>query len=67
MTTASTKPGLELLTTREAATLLRVPESTMRYWRQTKYGPRHARVGRRVLYSRQDVEMWWERQRALAS
>ncbi len=59
--------GLELLTTREAAKLLRVPESTMRYWRQTRYGPRHAKVGRRVLYSRDDVERWWERQRAVAS
>jgi excisionase family DNA binding protein len=62
-----TRSPIELMTTREAAALLRVPESTMRYWRQTRYGPRHARVGRRVLYSRQDVETWWERQRAMAS
>lgn len=59
--------GIELLTTGEVGLLLRVPESTVRYWRQVKYGPRYAKVGRRVLYSRADVERWWERQRALAS
>lgn len=67
MTVLKPSAPLDLLTTRVAAVLLRVPESTMRYWRQIRYGPRHAKVGRRVLYSREDVERWWERQRALAS
>lgn len=58
---------MDLLTTREVAALLRVPESTVRYWPQVRYGPRHAKVGRRVLYAREDVQRWWERQRALAS
>lgn len=58
---------MNLLTTREVADLLRVAESTVRYWRQVRYGPRHAKVGRRVLYNRDDVQRWWERQRSLAS
>ena len=62
------EPGrdwLDLLTTREVAEMLRCPESTVRNWRQAGYGPKHAKVGRRVLYSRLDVEKWWERQRNL--
>lgn len=63
--TAPVEP--KYLTTAEAAELLRVPESTLRYWRQQRTGPRYARIGRRVTYRRSDVEQWWERQRALST
>lgn len=59
--------ALDLLTSREVAALLRVAESTVRYWRQTAYGPKYAKVGRKVLYARADVEKWWEIRKTLAA
>lgn len=56
------KAPLELLTTEEAAAVLRVAERTLRTWRQTGEGPRFVKVGQRVTYNRADVEAWWERQ-----
>lgn len=47
--------------------MLRVPASTLRYWRQTKQGPRYAKIGKKVNYRRQDVEAWWQRQQQLTS
>jgi DNA-binding transcriptional MerR regulator len=58
--------GLDLLTTKELAAEFRVAESTVRYWRQTGYGPKGVRVGRRVLYERSEVERWWRGRMALA-
>lgn len=52
---------LELLTSQEVADLLRVPVSTVYYWRETKRGPKGAQVGRHVKYNRKDVLAWWER------
>ena len=46
----------EYLTTEELAMLLRVPEETARYWRHCGKGPKSFKVGRRVLYARDDVE-----------
>lgn len=46
----------EYLTTAEVATTLRAPVETVRYWRHIKKGPRSFKVGRRVLYAREDVE-----------
>jgi hypothetical protein len=51
------EPG-ELLTTKELATLLHTPPSTLRYWRQVGDGPHGFRLGRRVVYRRHDVEHW---------
>jgi excisionase family DNA binding protein len=59
--------ALDLLKTDEVAEMLRVPVSTVRYWRTKNEGPRWARVGRRITYRRQDVEQWWERQQQLSS
>lgn len=39
-----------LLTIEEAAERLRVPVSTLRYWRLHGLGPKSARWGRRVYY-----------------
>lgn len=46
------------MTTRELAAYCRTSESTCRFWRTTGYGPPGRRVGRRVLYRRQDVDAW---------
>ena len=59
--TASREP--ELLTIREAAALLRAPVATLRYWRHLGTGPRSFRLGRRVLYRRDDLHAWIDAQR----
>jgi excisionase family DNA binding protein len=47
-----------LLTLDETATYLRTPVATLRYWRHLGAGPRGFRVGRRVMFRREDVEAW---------
>lgn len=46
------------LTTAEVAERCRTTVETVRYWRQTGYGPGGFKVGRRVLYAESDVEQW---------
>jgi len=46
------------LTTQEVAARFRTPIETVRYWRQQGQGPASFKVGRRVLYRREDVERW---------
>ncbi len=48
----------DLLTITEAAELLRAPVATLRYWRHLGTGPRSFRLGRRVLYRRDDLHSW---------
>jgi excisionase family DNA binding protein len=48
----------DLITTPELAQLLRTPVKTLEHWRYTGKGPKHARLGKRTLYRRQDVEEW---------
>jgi len=52
----------EMLTMREVADLLRVPEATLRYWRHLGKGPRGFRLGRSVRYWRTEVAVWLEEQ-----
>ncbi|SFU02128.1 DNA binding domain-containing protein, excisionase family [Geodermatophilus amargosae] len=54
----ATEPVPELLTITEAAELLRAPVATLRYWRHLGTGPRSFRLGRRVLYRRDDLNAW---------
>ena len=58
------EPPPELLTITEAAELLRAPVATLRYWRHLGTGPRSFRLGRRVLYRRDDLHSWIDTQRA---
>ncbi len=51
----TTEPITELLTLAEAAELLRAPVATLRYWRHLGTGPCSFRLGRRVLYRRDDL------------
>mgnify|MGYP002779702991 CR=1 FL=1 len=53
----------ELLTITEAAEVLRTPVATLRYWRHLGTGPRSFRLGRRVLYRRDDLHAWIDAQR----
>ena len=54
----------DLLTLREVAELLRVPDATLRYWRHCKTGPNSYKIGRHVRYRRQDVHTWLRNQRS---
>jgi len=54
--------SLDLLTLEEVAQLTRTPLNTVRYWRAQGRGPKFARIGRRVLARRSDVEAWIEAQ-----
>jgi excisionase family DNA binding protein len=63
MTQAATGREPDLLTITEAADLLRAPVATLRYWRHLGTGPRSFRLGRRVLYRRDDLHAWIDAQR----
>ena len=52
----------ELLTITEAADLLRAPVATLRYWRHLGTGPTSFRLGRHVLYRRDDLRTWIDAQ-----
>lgn len=54
--------GDEMLTLKEVAILLRVPEATLRYWRHLHTGPHSFRLGRSVRYWHTDVTTWLEEQ-----
>jgi hypothetical protein len=56
-----------LITTEEAARLLRRSIDTMRWWRKVGQGPVSFRLGRRVVYDRADVLRWIERERERTS
>ncbi len=51
----------QLLTITEVAAMLRAPVATLRYWRHLGTGPRSFRIGRRVLYTREDVHAFVEK------
>ena len=44
------------------AALLRTPVATLRYWRHCHTGPCSFRLGRRVLYRRDDLHVWIDAQ-----
>ena len=54
--------GDELMSIKEVAALLRVPEATLRYWRHLGTGPRGFRIGRSVRYWHTEVALWLEGQ-----
>lgn len=47
-----------LLTNKELAAIMRVPEKTCRVWASNGTGPRRIRVGRYVRYRAGDVTAW---------
>ncbi len=53
----------ELLTISEAALPLRAPVAALRYWRHLGTGPHSFRLGRRVLYRRDDLRAWIDARR----
>ncbi len=45
----------EYMTTSEVAEMLRTSPESVRFWRHVGKGPRSFKIGRRVLYAREDV------------
>ena len=56
--TPDTASNTQLLTLTEAADRLRTPVATLRYWRHLGAGPDSFRLGRRVVYRREDIDRW---------
>lgn len=52
----------DLITLGQVAEITNTPLNTVRYWRATGQGPRFARIGRRVMARRSEVEAWIEAQ-----
>lgn len=52
-----------LLTLAEAATILRVPVNTMRWWRQQGTGPGFFKIGRNLVTTVGDLRRWIEEQK----
>lgn len=50
--------ALDLLTTREAADALRSNPRTIERWRTAGRGPMFVHIGRRVVYTRADLELF---------
>ncbi|MEV0431250.1 helix-turn-helix domain-containing protein [Micromonospora sp. NPDC050495] len=48
----------EYLTTQEVADLCRTSPETVRYWRHIRKGPKSFKLGRKVLYAREDVQAY---------
>ncbi len=49
-------PLHDLMTTREAAALLRISKATLDRWRAEGRGPRYVRIGARVFYPRAELD-----------
>lgn len=58
--TSSTPSDSELLTTADVSAITRVAVATLRYWRHAGgvVGPPSVKLGRRVMYRREEVEKW---------
>lgn len=56
----------DYLTTEEVSEISRIPEETLRYYRARNLGPKSFKLGRRVLYAREDVDAWIAAARAEA-
>lgn len=51
-----------LLTTTEAAEVLRISAITLHRWRKARKGPPFIPMGRKVYYRRTDLEAWIQQQ-----
>lgn len=52
----------ELLTLEEVSRMTRVPVGTLRWYRVNGRGPRFAKIGRRVMARKHEVEAWLDQQ-----
>lgn len=54
----------DYMTTADVAEMLHMTESGLRYWRSRGEGPRCFKLGRRMLYAREDVHAFLAAARA---
>jgi excisionase family DNA binding protein len=52
-----------LMTLNEVADALHVSAETVRHWRKNGRGPRSLKIGRRVMFTREDVEAFIDQAR----
>lgn len=57
----------ELLTLEDVAQILRRPENTIRWWRQTGKGPEFFKIGRQLHITAGDLRRWIRQQRVASS
>lgn len=48
----------DLLTTEDLACIVKQEVSTVQMWHRKAFGPPSARIGKRIMYRRSDVEAW---------
>jgi predicted DNA-binding transcriptional regulator AlpA len=58
MSDANTPTGSIFLTQAEAADLLRLSTRTLERYRVEGLGPKFAKLGRRVVYRRSEIDAW---------
>lgn len=51
-----------VMTLQEFAEMVNTPVNTVRHWRAIGYGPKTARIGRRVMVRRAEAEEWLAQQ-----
>lgn len=52
--------AIELLNEKEASSLLRLPVSTLQFFRRNHRGPVYLKLGRRVYYRSSALEAWMQ-------
>lgn len=52
----------DLLTLADVTERYPIPAGTLRYWRHCGTGPKSFKLGRRVMYRKEDVDAWIEAQ-----
>lgn len=55
---------MDFLTTAQVSELTGIPEPTLRYYRHANQGPASFRLGRRIVYRREEVLRWIKAQEA---
>ena len=53
----------EFLNAEQTSILLKVRPSTLQRWRSEKRGPAYSKVGKQILYKRQDIDEFFEKSR----
>lgn len=48
----------DLMTVRDVNQHTGIPENTLRWFRHVGQGPKSFKVGRRIMYRREDVDAW---------
>lgn len=55
---------MDILSVKQASVMTGVAEATLRYWRHANEGPPSFKLGRRVVYRRNELELWIAEQEA---